>query len=97
MALKHFAALSAIWADVPILYTYLCCPTLACLSEAPSCPSAEKAHQFSGLVDIFSHVSMKIVSPKMSTEQSEDAIDVCILGLALFDPFLSQSWDASVA
>lgn len=97
MALKHFAVLSAVWADVPILCVYLCCPILACLSEPPSSTSADKAHVFLGVMDVLSHISMKIVFPRMSTEQSEDAIDVSVLVLALIDPFLSQSRDASVA
>ena len=97
MVLKHFAVLSAIWTDVPILCMYLCCPILACLSESPSSTSADKAHVVLGVMDVLSHIGMKIVFPRMSTKQSEDAIDVCILVLALIDPFLSQSQDASVA
>lgn len=62
MVLKHFAVLSAIWADTPILYVHLCCPTLACLSTSST--SSDKAHMFSGVMDVLSHVGMKIVFPK---------------------------------
>jgi len=97
MTPKHFAILSAVWADVPVLLMYLCCPTLAYLSESPSSTSADKEDVFSGVVDVLSHIGMKIVSPRMSTEHSEDVTDVCVSVLALIDPLLSQSWDASVA
>lgn len=43
-ALKQFAVLSDIWADALILYLYLCCPTLACLSKSPRSTSAGEAH-----------------------------------------------------
>lgn len=60
------------------------------------CLSGQSIRVF-GVMDVLSHIGMKIVSPRMSTEQSEDAIDVCIAVLALLDQFLSQSQDASVA
>lgn len=95
MALKHcMCFVSAMWADVFSLYMQLCCSFLVGLSESPSSTSADEALMLLGIMEVLSHV----VCLHKNVHRAVSRYDRwCLSVLALIDPFLSQSWDVSMA